>query len=275
MSNYYSKGDTKVIKAQEAEEQTIIEGVTVVLNDNKNGVELYFNDKPSEKVRNNLKTHGFRWSKFNKCWYTKQSEDSLNFAYSLNSKSIEDIKEVSEEYKKEKELKIKEELKEININDIESYIVSKDIQRRLENNSWAQQNDKTKQIQSYFNEANNEAIELLNSTDNINIKYDITKALQRFKRDYYNNFIKELTHRANNPTWLVTGRNGRSATKDNKMNNKYNNIMKESSEILSKYNKSLRVANTKIKNDKQVKDLYSSEIINNLFQEEITVEYIV
>jgi phospholipid N-methyltransferase len=60
-----------------------IENVEVKLNDEKNGVEIYFTDKPSEEVRDNLKSHGFRWSKYNKCWYAKQSEDSLIFANSF------------------------------------------------------------------------------------------------------------------------------------------------------------------------------------------------
>lgn len=81
---------------RESEEVEILEDVRVELNENKNGVEIYFSNKPSEEVRNNLKSHGFRWSKFNKCWYAKQSEDTLNFANSLLPKEDDKINDLSE-----------------------------------------------------------------------------------------------------------------------------------------------------------------------------------
>ena len=65
------------------------EDIKVVLNDDKNGVEIYFNNKPSEEIRTQLKSNGFRWSKYNKCWYAKQSEDTLYFANSLTVKNVE------------------------------------------------------------------------------------------------------------------------------------------------------------------------------------------
>lgn len=80
---------------KESEEIKILEDVKVELNNDKNGVEIYFSNKPSEEVRNNLKSHGFRWSKYNKCWYAKQSEDTLNFANSLLPKEDDKINDLS------------------------------------------------------------------------------------------------------------------------------------------------------------------------------------
>ena len=60
-----------------------VEEIKIKLNEDKNGVEIYFTSKPSEEVRAALKSNGFRWSKYNKCWYAKQSEKALNFANSL------------------------------------------------------------------------------------------------------------------------------------------------------------------------------------------------
>ena len=88
-------------KKQDINNSALVE--KVILNEEKNGVEIYFTGKPSEEVRNNLKLNGFRWSKYNKCWYAKQNEDTLNFANSLNNVSEEEIKETSQQYQEEKE----------------------------------------------------------------------------------------------------------------------------------------------------------------------------
>lgn len=82
---------------KKSEEIEILEDVKVELNEDKNGVEIYFSNKPSEEVRNNLKSHGFRWLKYNKCWYAKQSEDTLNFANSLLPKEDDKINDLSED----------------------------------------------------------------------------------------------------------------------------------------------------------------------------------
>lgn len=38
-------------------------------NEEKNGVELYFESIPTSEKREELKKNGYKWSKFNKCWY--------------------------------------------------------------------------------------------------------------------------------------------------------------------------------------------------------------
>jgi hypothetical protein len=45
------------------------DGVRLSVNHAKNGVQVHFPGIPAESVRAALKTAGFRWSKFNKCWY--------------------------------------------------------------------------------------------------------------------------------------------------------------------------------------------------------------
>lgn len=55
------------------------------LNNDLNGVELKFSGVPTEAVRNELKEMGFRWSKYNKVWYSKQTEKTILFAESLVS----------------------------------------------------------------------------------------------------------------------------------------------------------------------------------------------
>jgi hypothetical protein len=58
-------------------------GVTVSENPERGGVEIKFSAKPSESVLARLKGHGWRWSKFGKCWYKKASPEALAFARSL------------------------------------------------------------------------------------------------------------------------------------------------------------------------------------------------
>ncbi len=61
---------------------------TVTENEEKDGVEIRFVDKPAADVRENLKAHGFRWSRFSSCWYKTRSADSLAFALGLIGKEV-------------------------------------------------------------------------------------------------------------------------------------------------------------------------------------------
>ena len=64
-------------------------GYTVADNTEYGSVEVKFNDKPSEAVRDVLKANKFRWNKANKVWYGKTSHDAivdaLNKAYEAES----------------------------------------------------------------------------------------------------------------------------------------------------------------------------------------------
>jgi Large polyvalent protein associated domain 29 len=57
------------------------------INEELNGIELYFNTKPIQDVIDSLKENGFRWSGFKKCWYTKQSERAFQIANTLTNNS--------------------------------------------------------------------------------------------------------------------------------------------------------------------------------------------
>lgn len=238
-------------ETQEIEEtkNETIEDVKIVLNEEKNGVEIYFNGKPSEDVRNNLKSNGFRWSKYNKCWYAKQSEDTLKFANSLTNTTEEEIKEVSAQYKEDKEKEIENKLNELDINDIDSYVIDANLSRR-ENESYlfrSKDVNHTKEIQNYFISANNEVLSVLENCNDKNIEYNLKMALQRFKRDYYSNYVNRLQNKANNPSWMVTGRGNRSSSKDQKMNNRYDNLLFKANEIVDKFNKSVNRAKNEMK----------------------------
>lgn len=62
---------------------------TVSLNNELNGVELYFNSKPETEILANLKTIGFRWHKIKKCWYAKQNERTMAIANKFSDSKID------------------------------------------------------------------------------------------------------------------------------------------------------------------------------------------
>jgi hypothetical protein len=47
--------------------------IRMQFNADKNGIELYFTDKPEVSVRSELKSAGFRWGFRSGCWYTKDT----------------------------------------------------------------------------------------------------------------------------------------------------------------------------------------------------------
>jgi len=59
--------------------------VTMRLNDEKEGVELKFTEKPPEEIMASLRIAGFRWSRPKRLWYAKQSERTIAFAKRLCS----------------------------------------------------------------------------------------------------------------------------------------------------------------------------------------------
>lgn len=53
------------------------------LNYEKKLIEIYFEKKPSEAIRDTMKANGWRWSGFKKSWYNYYSDSNLRFAESL------------------------------------------------------------------------------------------------------------------------------------------------------------------------------------------------
>lgn len=62
----------------------------MLLNEELNGVELYFEGKPAATVLKDLKANGYRYNGKKVCWYAKQNEESLKIAniYSEGSKEV-------------------------------------------------------------------------------------------------------------------------------------------------------------------------------------------
>lgn len=54
-----------------------------ILNNKLNGVEIYFDSKPEDSIRSEMKSVGFRWSQRQGMWYARQSETTLAIAKKL------------------------------------------------------------------------------------------------------------------------------------------------------------------------------------------------
>jgi hypothetical protein len=76
-------------KEAKQEQQSENVKATYTLNEELNGIEIVFTGVPSEEIREQLKSHGFRWSKYKKVWYAKQSEERLQFAKMLAGEGVE------------------------------------------------------------------------------------------------------------------------------------------------------------------------------------------
>lgn len=65
----------------------------MLVNEELNGIELYFEEVPSAEIRESLKAAGYRWHKVKKCWYAKQNEKTAAIAEQLsNENKVEAVK---------------------------------------------------------------------------------------------------------------------------------------------------------------------------------------
>lgn len=57
--------------------------ILVSVNRDRDGVEIRFPAKPSASVIDGLKARGWRWSRFNSCWYQRRKSESVTYAAKL------------------------------------------------------------------------------------------------------------------------------------------------------------------------------------------------
>lgn len=76
--------------------------LTIKRNEEKNGVELYFDQKPAQAIIEQIKAaenergrRAFRYHRSKKCWYAKASEKVLLFVRDLNANPIPAAKEAA------------------------------------------------------------------------------------------------------------------------------------------------------------------------------------
>ncbi|MGA4713135.1 LPD29 domain-containing protein [Bacillus safensis] len=58
------------------------------INEELNGIELYFDNKPGNETLTHLKSNGFRYSGFKKCWWSKRTNESLRVANDITKSKI-------------------------------------------------------------------------------------------------------------------------------------------------------------------------------------------
>jgi len=89
MKNWEEKAEA--LKKNQVKEANEIEvaGVRIVQNYQDNRIELYFDGKPSDKIRAELKSNGFRWTPSKECW---QSYNNNNTIYKLQKFVLPAIK---------------------------------------------------------------------------------------------------------------------------------------------------------------------------------------
>jgi len=64
-----------------------------VLNNELNGVELYFPTKPKQTFIDSLKAAKWRWNRAKNCWYTKQTPEAIEFAKTTANGNLQSTSE--------------------------------------------------------------------------------------------------------------------------------------------------------------------------------------
>lgn len=75
----------------------------ITMNNEKNGIEIRFDTRPSEEILSGLKSNGFRWSGKQKMWYAVRSEAREAFANSIGGEVIPSDSKNNIETKENKE----------------------------------------------------------------------------------------------------------------------------------------------------------------------------
>lgn len=233
------------MEQEQTTEQPVNEVITANLNSELQGVEIRFNEKPAQEVIEQLKANGYRWSKRG-FWYAKQTEKTLAFAQSLSGQIINNSDTITASTQEQQAYTYPE----IDIDDLDQYTVSDELQRRLHSNSLFTV-DYKRDCALTFQNIQNEALEALSLTDDPRMIYHIKKYLQSFKKRYYEQYLKILNHKANNPSWMVTGRGGLNVRRYNKMQDRYDKLLGESVKLSEEFKRKIQDFKWQIQDEKQ------------------------
>lgn len=210
-------------------------------NTERNGIELSFPDKPDDAIRAQLKAHGFRWSSNQGIWYAHDTQQHREYVDTLDA-TVDESERESATYP------------DIDIDDIHTYTIDKQLQAAEHSSHWIFRNDEpdqTTRIQSHFQQYTDAVKGVLTTTDSERIAYTLKNALQRYKRLYFANYTAQLRHRANNPSWAVTGRAGRNPRRDAKASNREDNLMHEAIKLHKQMDDAIDKAKRDIRQDNE------------------------
>lgn len=230
-----------VTPIESSENSDKMDNMKVVYNEEKNGIELYFDGKPSEEIRLILKANGFRWAKFNKAWYIKDTNEARDFIQSFTGSGSDDAETIT----------LESVNNDIQIVELENYTISPELSRRENDGNWifrTKEVDHNSELQSLFNsilERVNDMLPNLSELEQLKLK----RNFNYFVKSYHTNRIKELTLKVNTPNWAVTGRSGRNMNKYNKDMERLNTIQRDGMKLynimiekLEKYERKIKKA---------------------------------
>jgi hypothetical protein len=91
-----------------------------------------------------------------------------------------------------------------------------------------------------------EAMKLIPECNNVQQIHKCIKTIEYFMKNYHVAYAKYLSQHANNPSWMVTGRSGRNARKDQKMNERMFNSLDALNTLRNDYKSRLDQIRTNI-----------------------------
>lgn len=175
----------------EQQEVTNNSNISIVLNNELNGIEIRFPEKPSQEIIEQLKENGFRWSKRG-FWYAKQSEKTLAFANNLNDTQKQVNGKVIN-YLEYKENKNKQEEKEMSSTTTFEDILSKFDNVQIENYNRIDAEDQA--FCEHQEKLYQQAIDLLNNTlEQMKTIYSTYKKISSYETDGYIDEYKDIKH---------------------------------------------------------------------------------
>ena len=71
---------------------------TLAINEELNGIEVIFDNKPAQEIIENLKNNGFRWHRAKRLWYAKNTAERLALAESITDKKTDSSKKNQKKY---------------------------------------------------------------------------------------------------------------------------------------------------------------------------------
>ena len=87
---------------KEGKKMKLLTNYKELKNEEKNGIELYFDSIPTEEERTELKANGYRWNKAKKCWYislgyTKKETPQKAELKTLKKLDSEEVQKIAED----------------------------------------------------------------------------------------------------------------------------------------------------------------------------------
>lgn len=145
------------------------------------------------------------------------------------------------------------------------YVISEEIIKRENDNAFSRRTpiDWNESMHKMFDDYEKQVDDIKQKLDDRE-KATLHQRYITFMKNYFETYKAYITHKANNPSWAVTGRGGRSASKDAKAMSKYDSLMLKLNSLTDEFKKTLdkykAIARNKEKEAiKQAKDAYIAE----------------